>query len=248
MHDQTTQTPCGTFQYAAPEVISEEEYSQKVDMWALGCVLFTLLVAYPPFYDDDRGPISQKIRDGRYEFASPWWDEISIDAKDLVTKLLEVDPRRRLSASQVMHHKWIHSASGTQSQGLLSPSLQSSEMTSLLCQATELQLSLQDATRHPHQWSPIPENLKTPMASTPLPGDLSTSSYFHPLSECTSGSCNLPESPAKLELLREFVNAPLKHYESSFMHSQMQPFELNLSKSNLLKRRSSSVVVKPRQV
>lgn len=44
-------TPCGTVGYTAPEIVKDERYSKSVDMWALGCVLYTLLCGFPPFYD-----------------------------------------------------------------------------------------------------------------------------------------------------------------------------------------------------
>lgn len=49
--DQDTMTPCGTVGYTAPEIVKDERYSKAVDMWALGCVLYTLLCGFPPFYD-----------------------------------------------------------------------------------------------------------------------------------------------------------------------------------------------------
>ena len=44
-----TLTPCGTVGYAAPEVIRDQKYSKSVDMWAIGCVLYTMLCGFPPF-------------------------------------------------------------------------------------------------------------------------------------------------------------------------------------------------------
>jgi serine/threonine protein kinase len=45
--DEVTQTPCGTVGYTAPEIVKDERYSKSVDMWALGCVLYTLLCGFP---------------------------------------------------------------------------------------------------------------------------------------------------------------------------------------------------------
>ena len=45
--DQSTMTPCGTVGYTAPEIVKDEKYSKSVDMWALGCVLYTLLCGFP---------------------------------------------------------------------------------------------------------------------------------------------------------------------------------------------------------
>jgi serine/threonine protein kinase len=107
IQNQNTQTPCGTFAYAAPELLSEKLYSQEVDIWSMGCLLFTLLVAYPPFYEDDRGSISDKIKEGFFEFLSPFWDSITDNAKDLISQLLRVNPSQRLRANQIEYHPWF---------------------------------------------------------------------------------------------------------------------------------------------
>lgn len=105
--NENTQTPCGTFAYAAPELLLEKFYSQEVDIWAMGCLLFTLLVAYPPFYGDEKGSITDKIRDGFFEFQSPFWDSITNNARDLISKLLKVDPLQRLKAHEIESHSWF---------------------------------------------------------------------------------------------------------------------------------------------
>jgi serine/threonine protein kinase len=48
--NEETMTPCGTVGYTAPEIVKDERYSKSVDMWAMGCVLYTLLCGFPPFY------------------------------------------------------------------------------------------------------------------------------------------------------------------------------------------------------
>lgn len=70
-------TPCGTVGYTAPEIVKDERYSKSVDMWALGCVLYTLLCGFPPFYDESINVLTQKVAKGYYTFLSPWWDDIS---------------------------------------------------------------------------------------------------------------------------------------------------------------------------
>lgn len=70
-------TPCGTVGYTAPEIVKDERYSKSVDMWALGCVLYTLLCGFPPFYDESIHVLTEKVAKGYYTFLSPWWDDIS---------------------------------------------------------------------------------------------------------------------------------------------------------------------------
>lgn len=106
---QATKTPCGTVGYAAPEIVRNNQYSLSVDMWALGCVLYTLLCGFPPFYDESIQALSEKVSQGKYAFLSPWWDDISDEAKDLVSKLLCVDANKRLTITQFFEHPWVNS-------------------------------------------------------------------------------------------------------------------------------------------
>ncbi|KAK9447361.1 kinase-like domain-containing protein [Limtongia smithiae] len=105
--DSKTMTPCGTVGYTAPEIVKDERYSKSVDMWALGCVLYTLLCGFPPFYDESIQALTEKVARGQYTFLSPWWDPISKGAKDLVSHLLTVDPERRYTIEEFLSHPWI---------------------------------------------------------------------------------------------------------------------------------------------
>ena len=100
-------TPCGTVGYTAPEIVKDERYSKSVDMWAMGCVLYTLLCGFPPFYDESIQVLTEKVARGQYTFLSPWWDDISKSAQDLVSHLLTVDPDKRYSIQQFLDHPWI---------------------------------------------------------------------------------------------------------------------------------------------
>lgn len=105
--DSQTMTPCGTVGYTAPEIVKDERYSKSVDMWALGCVLYTLLCGFPPFYDESIQVLTEKVARGQYTFLSPWWDDISKPAQDLVSHLLTVDPEKRFTIGQFLAHPWI---------------------------------------------------------------------------------------------------------------------------------------------
>lgn len=100
-------TPCGTVGYTAPEIVKDERYSKSVDMWALGCVLYTLLCGFPPFYDESIQVLTEKVARGQYTFLSPWWDDISKSAQDLVSHLLTVNPEQRFTIEQFLAHPWI---------------------------------------------------------------------------------------------------------------------------------------------
>lgn len=75
--NEETMTPCGTVGYTAPEIVKDQRYSKSVDMWALGCVLYTLLCGFPPFYDESINVLTEKVARGYYTFLSPFWDHIS---------------------------------------------------------------------------------------------------------------------------------------------------------------------------
>jgi serine/threonine-protein kinase RCK2 len=100
-------TPCGTVGYTAPEIVKDERYSKSVDMWALGCVLYTLLCGFPPFYDESIQVLTEKVARGQYTFLSPWWDDISKSAQDLVSHLLTVNPDKRYTIDEFLAHPWI---------------------------------------------------------------------------------------------------------------------------------------------
>jgi serine/threonine protein kinase len=85
--DEQTMTPCGTVGYTAPEIVKDERYSKSVDMWAMGCVLYTLLCGFPPFYDESIQALTEKVARGQYTFLSPWWDEISHEGMALALHL-----------------------------------------------------------------------------------------------------------------------------------------------------------------
>lgn len=105
-------TACGTPGYVAPEILKNQGYdSGAVDVWSAGVILYILLCGFPPFYEEELPALFEQILHARYDFPSPWWDAISKEAKDLVTKMLHLDPKTRLTAKQVCQHPWISKAS-----------------------------------------------------------------------------------------------------------------------------------------
>ncbi|KAK4521626.1 uncharacterized protein ATC70_004156 [Mucor velutinosus] len=105
--NNSTLTPCGTVGYTAPEIVTDQRYSKSVDMWAIGCVLYTILCGFPPFYDESIPTLTEKVARGQYTYLSPWWDTISDSVKDLISHLLCVDVRKRYTIDQFLNHPWI---------------------------------------------------------------------------------------------------------------------------------------------
>uniref|UniRef100_A0A2K6G6D6 calcium/calmodulin-dependent protein kinase n=1 Tax=Propithecus coquereli TaxID=379532 RepID=A0A2K6G6D6_PROCO len=72
-----------------------------------GVILYILLVGYPPFWDEDQHRLYQQIKAGAYDFPSPEWDTVTPEAKDLINKMLTINPAKRITASEALKHPWI---------------------------------------------------------------------------------------------------------------------------------------------
>jgi len=98
---------CGTPGYIAPEILMNKLHGSQVDMWSLGVILYILLGGYPPFHDEDQNELFKRIKAGVYEFHEEYWGGVSAEAKDLISKLLVVNPLERLTAQQALEHPWL---------------------------------------------------------------------------------------------------------------------------------------------
>ncbi|XP_026683246.1 peripheral plasma membrane protein CASK-like [Diaphorina citri] len=96
----------GTPHYMAPEVIEDQKYGKPVDIWAAGVLLHVLLTGTLPFVGS-RDRLFQSITKGKLHLDGPLWISITDNAKDLVRKMLSVDPNKRITIHEVINHKWL---------------------------------------------------------------------------------------------------------------------------------------------
>ncbi|KAK6641895.1 hypothetical protein RUM44_013615 [Polyplax serrata] len=104
---------CGTPGYLAPETLrasmyeNTEGYGREVDIWACGVIMFTLLVGCPPFWHRKQMLMLRNIMEGKYSFSSPEWADISEPPKDLIRKLLVVEPEKRITIQEALNHSFF---------------------------------------------------------------------------------------------------------------------------------------------
>lgn len=111
-------TLCGTPNYIAPEVLGKKGHSYEVDVWSLGCILYTLLVGKPPFETSCLKDTYTRIKKNEYHIPS----KITVQARNLITKLLRSDPGSRPSMDQIIEDEFF-------TTGYLPPRLPTSCLT-----------------------------------------------------------------------------------------------------------------------
>eukprot|EP01127_Copromyxa_protea_P013917 TRINITY_DN3790_c0_g1_i2.p1 TRINITY_DN3790_c0_g1~~TRINITY_DN3790_c0_g1_i2.p1 ORF type:complete len:630 (-),score=179.93 TRINITY_DN3790_c0_g1_i2:74-1963(-) len=96
----------GTPDYMAPEILKGQKYTQLVDTWAMGVVLYIMLCGFPPFDGENDTDVLCNIMNIAYEFPSPEWDEVSEEAKDFIRRLM-TDANTRMSSKEALKHPWL---------------------------------------------------------------------------------------------------------------------------------------------
>jgi len=98
---------CGTPVYMAPEVIQNHDYSQTCDIWSVGVIIYVLLSKEYPFMAESEDKLFDMIKQGNLQYKNPVWKKISNSAKDLIGRLINVDPAYRMTASEITTHPWL---------------------------------------------------------------------------------------------------------------------------------------------
>ncbi len=99
----------GSSYYMAPEII-KRKYNEKCDLWSIGVILYILLTGRPPFDGNDDDEILSNVKKGTFDKHSYPYPLLSSQSKDLINKLLQYDPKKRINADQAIEHPWFKSA------------------------------------------------------------------------------------------------------------------------------------------
>lgn len=99
-------TESGSKYYMAPEVIFGVNTS-KSDIWSLGCLMFVLLSGKLPFISNSNESVYEKAQEGEIYFEGKVWENISLDAKDLIWKMIDKDYHHRYNATDCLGHEWF---------------------------------------------------------------------------------------------------------------------------------------------
>lgn len=95
----------GSPSYVAPEVMAGK-YNETADMWSVGVIMYILLSGEPPFHGESPSQIMKKVRNGEYSMEQNTWRFITSSGKDMVKRLMTMDPEKRLTLSEALSHAW----------------------------------------------------------------------------------------------------------------------------------------------
>ena len=97
----------GAVLYAAPEVFEKSGYDEKCDVWSCGVVLYVMLCGKPPFYGKTDQEVLSQVKTGKYSTSGPEWAVVSLSAIQLIDKMLEKKPKKRISAQDALKDPWL---------------------------------------------------------------------------------------------------------------------------------------------
>ena len=106
--NETMNEENGTPTYMAPEIFEGNGYSFEVDIWAIGIIMYKLILGELPFYDKDNNKDALKTKIMNLNYKTPEYPHISNAAKDLIKKILVKDPNERPTLNQILQHDFFH--------------------------------------------------------------------------------------------------------------------------------------------
>uniref|UniRef100_A0A7S2FE61 non-specific serine/threonine protein kinase n=1 Tax=Octactis speculum TaxID=3111310 RepID=A0A7S2FE61_9STRA len=116
-------TKVGTPYYIAPEVL-KRHYTKACDIWSIGVIAYILLCGYPPFYGDTDSDIFTKIMSCDFNFPAYEWNHVSAEAKDFIVMMLNIDYKRRPTATEALQHRWFNKADPMPLSTVVGPKLE----------------------------------------------------------------------------------------------------------------------------
>ena len=174
--DKERKTVCGTPIYLAPEIIKEQGHDERVDIWCIGVLLFELITGRVPFQGTDIETLKSNI----LHLKIAWPKEINPDAKDLISKILKLDPNQRITLEDILQHPFFTKFFPDVSKCLILPDPNNTYKTFIV------------SKDDPKTWDPVVHknsNLEKPISSGP--------------SDNTSGNNNKKEPKDKYTILQE---------------------------------------------
>ena len=115
--DEQRKTVCGTPIYLAPEIIKEQAHDEHVDVWCIGVLLFELITGNVPFQGNDIETLQNNI----LKLKISWPRDINTDVKNLIMKILKLDPNQRLPLSDMLQHPFFTRYFPNAAQSLIKP-------------------------------------------------------------------------------------------------------------------------------
>lgn len=114
----TLKTACGSPNYAAPEVVSGRSYGGvEADIWSMGVILYAMVCGSLPFDEDSVTQLFIKIKEGRYQMPH----HISGEVQDLISRMLQPNPVKRLNMLEIRQHDWFLGINKDRPEGVAIP-------------------------------------------------------------------------------------------------------------------------------
>lgn len=110
--DERRMTFCGTVDYVAPELIYQEPYDEKIDVWAVGILAFELLTGAAPFTGQSERDTYSNITNLDLQANEVFKERVGPIAKDFISRILMTDPKARMSLQEMLTHEWFQPRKG----------------------------------------------------------------------------------------------------------------------------------------